>query len=255
VLELRFDSEVNKVKVGITGARGRIGDKLIERLKEENEIFTFGRYDSDFPWALGVIPAPDQLKELDVMIHLAWSLKDRARDFHLNVGGTLLLAQAARRSKIPFLFISSLAATSHSEYGKSKAEAENLVLKESGNVIRFGLVPEFNGYTNSRLRPIAFYLSLPRKVEITRFDLICKSIEDWIASANDELEVSRLLTVLSGESSSKNLFAENSKLALPIPLVFVRLFLQICVPFSLRARNLYDALLTITTMGTVQNEA
>ena len=104
------------MKVGITGATGRIGDKLIERLKEENEIITFGRHNSDIPWTLGVIPAPDQLKDLDVMIHLAWSLKDRVKDFHLNVGGTLLLAQAAKKSEIPFLFISSIAATSHSEY-------------------------------------------------------------------------------------------------------------------------------------------
>ena len=242
------------MKIGVTGARGRIGEKLIERLKEEHQVVTFGRNNCDFPWTLGVIPAPDLLKDLDVFIHLAWSLRDRVKDYHLNVGGTLLLAQAARNSKIPFLFVSSLAATSFSEYGKSKAAAEKLVFEESGHIIRFGLVPEFNGYTNSKVRPVAFYISLPKPVETTRFELICESIEDWIKSAKNELALSWNLTVLSGESSSKNLFAKNSKLALPVPSVIIRLILRVSMPFSLRARNLYDALKTITTIGTIQNE-
>jgi dTDP-4-dehydrorhamnose reductase len=254
VFELRFDSEVSKVKIGVTGARGRIGEKLIERLKEEHQVVTFGRSNSDFPWTMGVIPAPDLLKDVDAFIHLAWSLRDRVRDYHLNVGGTLLLAQAARNSKIPFLFVSSLAATSSSEYGKSKAAAEKLVLEELGDVIRFGLVPEFNGYTNSKVKPVAFYISSPKQIEITRFELICTSIEDWIKSAKNELSASSIITVLSGALSSKHLFAKKARLAVPVPLVTIRLFLLASKPFSLRARNLYDALKTITTIGTIHDE-
>lgn len=242
------------MKIGVTGASGRIGEKLIERLKEEHQVVTFGRNNSDFPWTLGVIPAPDLLKDLDVFIHLAWSLRDRVKDYHLNVGGTLLLAQAARNSKIPFLFISSLAATSFSEYGKSKAAAEKLVLGESGDVIRFGLVPEFNGYTNSKVRLVAFYISLPKQVEITRFESICTSIEDWIKSAKNKSAISTCSTVLSGDLSSKNLFAKKSRLAVPAPSLIIRTFLLASTPFSLRARNLYDALKTITTIGTVHDE-
>jgi hypothetical protein len=235
------------LKVGITGATGRLGSRLVEYLSKEHEVITFGRAFSDKPWTLGVIPSAAQLNEIDVLIHLAWSLRDRERDFHLNVGGTLVLAQAAQTSRIPFLFISSVAANSNSDYGKSKAEAERLVFDCLGTVMRIGLVPDLNRYTGTRTRHFSLYPNLEFKVPVTSFELLKKSIDDWIVGRDEGIHESNLKTILSGEIGAKELFAQDSRYLISIPLLIIKFSLATCAPFSLRARNLRDAMLSVIT--------
>jgi len=235
------------MRIGVTGANGRLGSRLIEHLGKQHEVTTFGRNQSDHLWTLGIIPSESQLRDIDVLIHLAWSLRDRSADYHLNVGGTLLLAQAAHASKVPFLFISSVAARSNSEYGKSKARAETLVLDCLGTAIRIGLVPELNRYETSRKSVLSFYPKFRFEIQTTSFDLLEKTIDDWIFLENRNFSGKKVTTIISNEVNAKRVFSRNAKLLLPIPLSVTKFVLAILKPFSLRARNLNDALLSITT--------
>jgi hypothetical protein len=235
------------MRIGITGASGRLGSRLIEKLSLQHEVITFGRSKSDCLWTLGVIPSESQLRDIDVFIHLAWSLRDRSGDYHLNVGGTLVLAQAAQAAEVPFLFISSVAAMSNSEYGKSKAQAEALVLDCMGTVVRIGLVPELNRYEVSKKRVLSLYPNFRFKIQITSFDAFRESIDRWISNDKGHFSGNIVTTIVSSEMEAREIFAQNSKLLLPIPLLVIKFVFRICKPFSLRVRNLNDALLSVTT--------
>ena len=237
------------MKIGITGATGRIGERLVEHLSQKNEIVTFGKAGSNYPWALGVIPSPKQLEEIDVLIHLAWSINDRERDFHLNIGGTLLLAKATRESAVPLLFISTIAATSNSQYGQSKAQAETVVFNNQGTVIRIGLVPNLNRYTETKNQIFSFFQNLEVKIPFTSYELLQNSVDECTSKKSEKFSVLKIHTILSGEASAKDIFAQNTKLALPIPIFVIRFLLSLFGQFSLKARNLNDALLSITTNG------
>lgn len=235
------------MRIGISGASGRLGRALVEHLSKQHNVIAFGRSNSDHLWTLGVVPSPSQLNDIDLFIHLAWSLRDRSADYYINVGGTLLLAQAAHAQKVPFLFVSSVAATSNSEYGESKARAETFVLDYLGTVIRIGLVPELNRYEIPRKRILSFYPDFRVKIQTTSFNDLQKVIDDWIHLDRMNFSGNELRTVLSSEVEAKRVFSQNSDLPLPIPLPIIRFLLGICKHFSLRARNLNDALLSVTT--------
>jgi hypothetical protein len=235
------------MRIGITGANGRLGRGILNHLRQHHEVTTFGRGDSEHFWTLGIIPPQSQLKDLDVFIHLAWSLRDRAGDYHLNVGGTLLLAQAAEAAQIPFLFVSSLAVTSNSAYGKSKAEAELAVLDCSGMVIRVGLVPELNRYELAKKTKLSVYPNFKHKIHVTSMEVLCQAIDKWIVSCNEGSLASEVTVLDSVETEAKKVLSPNSKLVLPIPISMIRVVILICKPFSLKARNLGDALLSVTT--------
>ncbi len=242
------------MKIGITGATGRIGKRLVEHLSHQNEIVTFGKVGSNYLWTLGIIPSPKQLEEIDVLIHLAWSLNDRERDFHQNIGGTLLLAQATMESSVPFLFISTTAATSYSQYGLSKAQAERAVVSNKGTVIRIGLVPDLNRYTETKKQIFTFFPNFTVKIPFTFYENLENSIDEWIATASKKFSVAKIHTILSGEATAKEIFAQNTKFALPIPISAIRLLLSLFGRFSLRARNLGDALMSVTTNKGQTNE-
>ncbi len=235
------------MRIGITGANGRLGNGIIDYLSQEHEVVSFGRSDSNHHWTLGVTPSQQQFASIDVFIHLAWSLRDRTADYHLNVGGTLVLAQAAQDSKVPFLFISSVAAESESSYGKAKLEAELLVLECGGSVMRLGLVPDSNRYTKTGDKYFSIYPNFGFKIPITTFEQFTRAIDEWIFSDRKQNCMSGKRELLSGKMRSKDLFTNNSKLAIPVPLPLIKLVLSICGPFSLKARNLLDAMLSVRT--------
>lgn len=235
------------MRIGITGANGRLGNGIIDYLSQEHEIVSFGRTHSNHLWTLGVTPSPQEFESIDAFIHLAWSLRDRTADYHLNVGGTLVLAQAAQDSKVPLLFISSVAAESESSYGKAKLEAERLVLECDGSVMRLGLVPDSNRYTKTGDKYFSIYPNFGFEIPVTTFEQFRQGIDEWIYSDPKQNCMSGKRELLSGKMRSKDLFSNNSKLAIPIPLSVIKFVLYICGPFSLKARNLMDAMLSVRT--------
>jgi len=157
--------EIDLKKVLLSGASGFIGHRLCAALQAHGvQVCGLGRHDTQGPWddfvcadvAKGV---PDgTLSGVDTVFHLAGkahalneSEQDEADYFRINTSGTLKLLEAAAKAGVRrFIFFSSIKAMgefSHDDsdeltvcdpqtaYGKSKLEAERLVLEG-------GFVPE-----------------------------------------------------------------------------------------------------------------
>jgi len=234
------------MRIGVTGGSGRIGKLLTRYLVSNHQVVTFGRENSNIDWTLGVRPSPLHLSQVDVLIHLSWSLSDRENDFHLNVGGTATLASAARDAGVPFLFISSVATSSNSRYGLAKLKAEESVAKENGFNLRLGLIPEANRYAGVSKKLIGVYPQLPCLVNVTRMSDFEDYIEKWLEADFRERNPSQTFTLVSSISTTRDLLG-NSRLAIPVPYLLIRGYLILGGFFSLRVRNLKDSLVSVTT--------
>ena len=142
-------------RVIITGAAGFIGRVLCEHLASRGwDVWAGVRRDPD-PMVRGVVKyvrlrlggaLPEkELREAEACVHLAWDQRARtlARGRATNVEGTRALVQAfAPAPGRPFLFVSSCSAHKGAQgiYGRTKLEAEALVLEAGGCVARPGLV-------------------------------------------------------------------------------------------------------------------
>lgn len=234
------------MRIGVTGGSGRIGKLLVRHLARNHQVVTFGRENSSVDWTLGVKPSPLQLSQVDVLIHLSWSLSDRENDFHLNVGGTATLAAAARDAGVPFLFISSVATSSNSRYGLAKLKAEESVARENGFNLRLGLIPEANRYAGVSKKLIGVYPQLPCLVNVTKMSDFEDYIEKWLEVDFRERNPAQPFTLVSSISTARDLLS-NSKIVIPIPYFLIRGYLLLGGFFSLRVRNLQDSLMSVTT--------
>ena len=234
------------MRVGVTGGSGRVGKLLVANLLRSHEVVTFGRQNSDIEWAIGVRPSPMQLSQVDVLIHLGWSLQERSTDFHLNVGGTATLASAARDFGIPFLFVSSVAALSKSSYGLAKLEAEDAVAKEKGFSIRIGLVPEANRYAAYSKKFFGIYPQIPCLINVTNIDDFEDFIEKWLEVDYRLSLPAESVTLVSSAVTPREVLGR-ARIPIPIPFFLIKGILFVSSFISLGARNLQDSLLTVIT--------
>jgi len=234
------------MRVGITGSSGRVGKLLIANLLRNHRIVTFGRQNSDIEWTLGVKPSPTQLSQVDVLIHLGWSLEARKTDFHLNVGGTAGLASAARDSGIPFLFISSVAALSNSSYGLAKLKAEDAVAREKGFSLRIGLIPEANRYADISKKTIGIYPQFSCLINITRIEDFIGFIDKWLEADFRKSLPPKPVTLVSSAGTPREILS-SARIAIPVPYFLITGALFIGSFISLRARNFQDSLISVTT--------
>jgi len=119
----------------ITGGNGRLGREVATFLLEQGHfVKSMGRKPIDFEvqnysWALGMSPNPMALKNTDFILHLAWNRQDKSNNsFHLNLGGSMKVFEAADLAGIKvFNFSSISAANPISIYGRTKrlVEIEN----------------------------------------------------------------------------------------------------------------------------------
>ncbi|MBK7960881.1 MAG: NAD-dependent epimerase/dehydratase family protein [Bdellovibrionales bacterium] len=92
-------------------------------------------------YALGKPIPSDLFREVDYVVHLAWSLNEA--DIELNLAGTQSLVEAARAQGVKRqIFVSSYSATAEavSAYGKGKFRAEGVLSDPDLVIIRPGLV-------------------------------------------------------------------------------------------------------------------
>jgi nucleoside-diphosphate-sugar epimerase len=231
------------MKILITGSNGILGRIIGKELEMlGHEISTLGRVDADFPWTLGVYPAPEVMRNFDACIHFAWSTNDRMNDSHINVGGTWRLAEIARITNVSFLFISTVAVGSNSHYGMSKHKAEGLVLLECGFVIRFGLLTSANVYETKFSKYIYPKSNLP--IKLTHVDDMKESINSWLKSIGTSGEVVQIRDVVSTETTLSQYFrSQGFLIGIPINLIYA--ILKFGSFFSLRCRNYLDSILSI----------
>lgn len=148
--------------IGITGAHGYVGSRLCAALQEAgHNVVRFVRRPRrrERYFSLGEPVAPEQLEDLDALVHCAWDMRaSSAADIRrINIEGSHHLISAAHRSGVSrMVFVSSMSAYTgcRSLYGKAKLEVEGLVRRAGGISVRPGLIygPEPGGITGSILR-------------------------------------------------------------------------------------------------------
>jgi UDP-2-acetamido-2,6-beta-L-arabino-hexul-4-ose reductase len=117
-------------RVAVTGANGFVGRNLTTRLGElGDEVLPITRASTDEDWRRAVARA-------DAVIHLAGANRpaDPAEFMGVNAGTAGLLADAVRASgrSIPVVYASSVKATDENDYGLSKREGEERLLRMGG---------------------------------------------------------------------------------------------------------------------------
>lgn len=121
------------MRILLTGASGQLGHKITNYLENYGiKVTTLGRKPINsrtlnYSWSLGMSPNPQAFVGIDCVLHLAWSTTDRGDyDFHLNVGGSRKIFEAADLSRVRIVNFSSLSAINPlSSYGKAKKTVED----------------------------------------------------------------------------------------------------------------------------------
>ena len=180
------------MKVLLTGASGRLGNKIMSYLSNNGiEVRTLGRNtpNSDtgnYSWALGMSPNPQSFVGIDCIIHLAWSTTDRGDyDFHVNVGGSSKIIECSVLSKVKIINVSSLSVLNPvSNYGKAKKSVEEI--NRGGVNLRIAKLEEpflING-TNliNRILRQFILIPIPRglSVQVTEIDQILEKIGKFV---------------------------------------------------------------------------
>jgi len=187
--------------IGITGAHGYVGSRLCNTLTNSgHEVIRFVRLprEGERYFALGEAVSPEQLEDLDVLVHCAWDMRATSENSvrRINITGSRLLLDAARIGGVSrIVFISSMSAFEgcRSVYGVAKLEVEALVRKAGGISIRPGLIygAEPGGITGSLARLARLTPVLPM-IGFGRFRLhTCHE---------DDLAELVLITCMSSES-------------------------------------------------------
>lgn len=130
--------------IAVTGASGSLGVPVVAMLAARGatvvrfvrDVTTF----SDQRYEIGDEPCLDGY---DAVVHLAWAFLDRSdEEYERNVTGSIRLLDAASRSGVRMIFVSSVSAFAgqHSVYGHAKQVVERAVEYAGGSIVRPGLV-------------------------------------------------------------------------------------------------------------------
>ena len=230
------------MKIVITGGSGYLGSALVNQLAVEHEVILLGRGKNQISWKLGLAPEVLDLREIDAIVHMAWSTHDRELDWHNNVGGTLRLAQFAQENKVPLLFISSVTATSQSYYGQSKLQAEFLVLNCGGAVLRIGLVPGHSYIQiHSRKTYVRFIPNIDSRIQVTYFEELKSFIDDWLINPWSST-FGEQITLVSNAPRFIDFMRKNSLVTVCVNVKLVTNVLSFLGAISRTARNRLDSL-------------
>jgi nucleoside-diphosphate-sugar epimerase len=139
------------MKVGVTGAGGYVGGRLLKALQARgHESVALGRRplpgsEYEFhPYDLRETPDAGLLQGLDAVVHCAWDMQARTRaaNDQINVGAVRRLVDAAKLAGTQVCLISSMSAYPGTRqiYGEAKLRCERLVADAGGKSVRLGLV-------------------------------------------------------------------------------------------------------------------
>ncbi len=142
-------SEMNPLRVGVTGAQGYVGSAVAQALADAgHHVVALTRKPDGVheprPYELTSPVPAGLLGGIDVVIHCAYDWTPRTWDdvVRVNIEGTRRLLDAAVAERARFILISSVSAFEGTRqmYGNAKLASERLTLEAGGNVVRLGTV-------------------------------------------------------------------------------------------------------------------
>lgn len=185
------------MKILITGAGGFIAKHLIEYLKKDDSIELYLYYKGD---SLNILET--YIKDVDFIFHLAGvnRTKNITKFYEGNSELTKDIVNKLIKDKknTPVLLSSSVQSTIDSDYGKSKLEAENILVKyakeANANIYIYRLPnifgkwskPNYNSVISTWCHNIANDLEIQVNNEDTQLDLVY--IDDVIKSFIEKLD-------------------------------------------------------------------
>jgi len=233
----------------ITGGTGYIGRRLVEMAQSQGHHVTLlGRDTGDaslrtVPWRLGEDPTEvafksDDWGKVDVVIHLAHDWNTNESGDEINLEGTRLLLDAARKNKVSrFVFSSSVSARPEALncYGRIKARVETLLTETGEIAARVGLV--YGGAQEGmwgsicamvKLSPILPMFGVNKPVQPIHVDEVCDGLLRLGTAENLDQPIYGLASPMAmtfGDfmrQVSLKIFHRNLYLlALPIPLILL----------------------------------
>ena len=201
------------MKVLVTGSRGFVGSNLVANLRQDKniKIVTFDR-DDDFE------KLQDEIADVDFIFHLAGvNRPENEKEFYeVNTSLTNKIIDTIKDKSldIPILLSSSTHALKDTDYGKSKKQAENLVLKymekHQGYVYRLNNVfgkwcrPNYNSVIATFCHNIANNIDI--KIDNPNTELELVYIDDVVEEFINALNTGRSTNKTDGISSVKPVY-------------------------------------------------
>lgn len=196
------------MRVFITGSNGFIGKNLVTHLneREDIEVICFNKESNTNKLV-------DSLKNIDFVFHLAGVNRPKNlsefQDGNVNFTKTLVNAIEKSNSKTSIIYTSSIQAELDNDYGRSKKEAESILLKlNSINKTRVGIYrlpnifgkwarPNYNSVIATFCHNIANSLPIKINSPDTEISLayIDDIIEDFIKIIDGEIHLSNYLNI------------------------------------------------------------
>jgi UDP-glucose 4-epimerase len=128
----------------VTGAAGALGRALLGRLAEGKvPVLALDRAAADVRTAdfASMVRAGDVVYHLAAYVHRLPRTAEEVREVHeVNHGATVRLADACAAAGATLVFASTVAVSAASEYGKSKAAAEEAIRELGARGLRFSIV-------------------------------------------------------------------------------------------------------------------
>lgn len=257
--------------VGITGATGYIGRELLASLPADWQAVSLGRRPvaSAHRHADLARPMPDGLLDgLDAVIHLAADTGNGGISLTQELAFARDLALAARRRRIPLLFLSSQASSFNAptNYGLTKAAIEAAIVPLGATVIRPGMV--YGGEERGlfgvlcaliRLSPVRPLLLPAPQVQPIHVEDLCGGIIATIADpalhgatyaiASEPMSFNRFLASIAQDRVRRR----RLPLPTPVPLLRIALHFSGWVFGSRLGPGRLDSLLSLPTMETASD--
>lgn len=235
------------MKIAMTGSSGRLGSAVYKELASDFEVVRLGRNTGETPWCLGDIPTIESMNGVSALFHFAWSLHDRKNDSNLNEIAVERLADFSSKLNIPFVFISTCAASSKSEYGLSKRVAEHIVSSFGGTNLRIGIVPGANRAVKvgQRNKP-QFVPVFEVGIHVTYLQELVNWMKIFTVKSSN-LYKQQNVVLVSAYVDVQDLYSSDYLFRLLIPEEILYNTTNFLSCFSRRFRNLCDSVAAIRT--------
>lgn len=187
------------------------------------------------------------------LVHCGWNTSDRTLAAQKrNCDETILVSEYCQLQNIQMVFISSQSASSQSNYGEMKKQAEAGVLINEGIVLRPGLIifERSSGIQKILTNKIFFVLPIRFSPDILVKTITSLNLTNFITELIDGKKLQNRIVDLFDQTMTINSVtgkAFSHRMKISVPVKMVKPLLKILGRFNRRFYALYDSFLGLTT--------